>query len=266
MKHAISHHGKVVQEDAPLPPGADPWLNAEGLVTHPNAPQNSSGFGSGSGVGTLGTLADAGDGLPHPQSPTSKYMDPQLLADKAEALAATPQPPPVVGADSVVNVGGIDVTIEKDRTGVWGVSGGVTSLKFDPGSRPDADTTPDNHILKITGPMPVITATIGTKYGDDPTGDSAYGRGTTPDDKQAGNTTLGFHESCHRQDHLKFIADHPLPKFGGKVKMTVTQWETAWTTYLAAIDAYYHAADASSEKLTDEVGDPKRSEYRKKHP
>jgi hypothetical protein len=63
------------------------------------------------------------------------------------------------------------------------------------------------------------TLTIQTTY---PTGakakdPSVYGRGTG-DDEATGHTSLGFHESCHRQDFLAYIERSQIQAAGGNVE------------------------------------------------
>ena len=53
-------------------------------------------------------------------------------------------------------------------------------------------------IKTLSGPVEIKgTVKIQTSYNPSakPADPSAYGRGTTPEDKKAGNTSLGFHES-----------------------------------------------------------------------
>src|SRR5439155_4702728 len=120
----------------------------------------------------------------------------------------------------------------------------------------------------ISGPLPVITVTIKTRYktASSPTGASAYGRGTTDQDKKDGNTTLGFHESCHRQDYLDFLKKNALPRFTGRVGMTIEQWEKAVADYNKAVFDYQDKGDAFTETNTDEVGNPTKSRFTNKTP
>ena len=58
------------------------------------------------------------------------------------------------------------------------------------------------------------TIEIQTLYarGVKPDAFSCYGRGTTLGDVRAGNVTLAFHESCHRNDFIAFLKSRPLPE------------------------------------------------------
>ena len=100
------------------------------------------------------------------------------------------------------------------------------------------------------------TITIQTVYGTKAkkTDTSLYGRGTTKDDKKKGNVSLGFHESCHQKDFLKYLKNKPFPKFEGKVGMTTTDYDKASAKFKTAFDKYMNDMDAESKKSTDEVG------------
>jgi len=254
-----------VDEPTPPRPGEDPYLSSSGVVANPFSPQGGSGSGGSGGVTSLGSTIDFWDDLPHPQAPAMRYMDPIELANKDAKQKQAPVASPNVGRDERKTVNGVAVTVRADRSGVSGVKVAQTGINYDAGLLPQATTTEDNKILKITGPMPVITATLGTEYGPgaDPNGKSAYGRGTTDADKTAGNISLAFHESCHRQDHLNFLKQNTLPKFAGKVGMTAQEWNDAYTKYVEDVNDFKLRSDANTLALTDEVGSPKLSDYRR---
>lgn len=87
---------------------------------------------------------------------------------------------------------------------------------------------------------------------------SCYGRGTTPEDVRAGNVTLGFHESCHRNDFVAYLKAHPLPDPPKlTIGMTGSQFEEAVAAFQKAFSAYFKDMDEDSFKRTDEVGYPK---------
>jgi len=133
---------------------------------------------------------------------------------------------PSVVEKSVREINGVYVTILPDR--------------FGPVSDPNVDALTNAHSTFITDDgqmyvhqavvnrrvdenssrttrrvewMPRVRVTIQTTYTsiDAKEGESDYGRGTTPEDIAAGNTTLGFHESCHRSAYLEFIKTNPSP-------------------------------------------------------
>jgi len=123
-------------------------------------------------------------------------------------------------------------------------------------------------VEKIFGPAEVkCTIRIQTFYGlkAKPTHQSAYGRGTTLADERSGNTSLGFHESCHRSDYLSYLKTTAFPTFGGKTGMTERQFEQATITFDKAMKKYFEDMGKNSERLTDEVG-YKKSAFKTKGP
>jgi hypothetical protein len=219
----------------------------------------------------LGSDVNADDPVPHPQSPAARFADPLNLQEKAEELdnsAPVPQnAPPVVSKDEAKTAGGISVTIKADQSGVAGVTGAATTMALDHGTIPEAETDANGNVSKLLGPMPTITAVVSTRYGTGKPGDkSAYGRGTTDDDKKNGDTSLGFHESCHRQDAINYLNLHALPKFVWKKGMTPAQWQQAKDDYDNAVDKYQADADGDSVQKTDEVGKPTKTQYKAANP
>lgn len=188
--------------------------------------------------------------------------------DKSTAPSAVIAAPPltIVGK---AKVNGIDVVTLADGTDAK-IIGAHTSFHLGAGEVPGYKWSgPKKIITELTGPMPIITATIQTFYNPNAkaTDLSAYGRGTTSEDKRNGNATLGFHESCHRTDYVAYIAANPLPIFSGKAGMTEDEYKAATKSYLAAIKNYHAKCLKASEDKTDEVGSPKKSQYkaRNKH-
>lgn len=243
-------------------PAADPWLGWSDRVAHPASPAGGGGPGFFRPAGATGSDGGFGAALADPQSPAARLVDPIELQDKAVALADPPAlPAPEVKKDETKTVGGIIVVIKKDENNATGVTDADTDLNLKTGV-PGRDVNEKDIVTKINGTS-AITGTISTKYGKGsaPNDLSAYGRGTTKADKAAGNVTLGFHESCHRQDFLTYLANNPMPTFTGKVGMSATDFDAAGVKYLAAVDAYHSALLAKSEADTDEVGNPTRSAY-----
>lgn len=105
---------------------------------------------------------------------------------------------------------------------------------------------------------PVVSARIQTEYetGVTPSGPSAYGRGTTTEDKAAGNTSLRFHEGCHGVDFLEYIAANPPPKLGVAVGDSETSAKKKIADYKVALEKWNKKGQAESEKKTDLVGIP----------
>ncbi|HEY6866138.1 MAG TPA: hypothetical protein VI792_02710 [Candidatus Eisenbacteria bacterium] len=111
------------------------------------------------------------------------------------------------------------------------------------------------------------TIRIQTVYGPKATPgmSSGYGRGTTAEDVKNGNTSLGFHESCHREDFLTYFSKNPLPTFKGKVGMKRADFDAAANRFIKEVRDYFTRAEKDSLDRTDEVGYT-LSEYRAKGP
>ena len=106
---------------------------------------------------------------------------------------------------------------------------------------------------------------IQTSYGPGASAEqpSGYGRGTTPQDEFSGNSSLGFHESCHQADYLAYLTSMPFPKFTGKVGMTKQQFEEAFHRWGEARKWFFKRMSEVSVHQTDEAG-YKQSTYRSK--
>jgi Domain of unknown function (DUF4157) len=98
-------------------------------------------------------------------------------------------------------------------------------------------------ITAINGPMPVVPAVeIQTTYAaagrnaaaDPVIATSGYGRGTTPADIAAGDTSLRFHEASHGADFLAYLAAHPYRPFRGTVGMPVVDWRREAQMFMIA--------------------------------
>lgn len=111
------------------------------------------------------------------------------------------------------------------------------------------------HITQFDA-VPPLRIRVQTRYPRNmqPDGRSGYGRGTTREDIAAGNTTLRFHEGQHGADYVRFVRTHPAPQFGGRVGMTVAEFNAAIATYRREVTAYSAALDADSLQRTDCVG------------
>ena len=118
-----------------------------------------------------------------------------------------------------------------------------------------AAQTKNGKISQIdTTPVPAIT--VQTVYGKNVSASStsAYGKGTTATDIQAGETSLGYHEGSHGTDYLTYMKNNAIPQFSGKVGMTIKQYQKAQNDYQKAWDTYTKNMDSYSENLTDCVG------------
>src|SRR5262245_2924215 len=123
-------------------------------------------------------------------------------------------------------------------------------------------------ILALKGAYTVKgKVTLQIQYGTSakPTSPAAYGRGTTTQDVQNGDTTVGFHESCHMADFVSWLKNKAFPVVNLKLPMTVDQYDKATAAGDAAIEKYFADAEAESKRNTDEIGNPTLTDYKKSH-
>lgn len=240
------------------------WLVSTNGVAHPDAPKGGGGAGF---FRTPGVFASEGDltALPHPDSPAAAGMDPVQLqqAKEGEEAKVERKPPPVVKAETSETINGMTVTVERDWYNVEGVIGAETVM-----DEADGGSSFGGDIGALVFTLIPWTVSIRTKYGTGtPDSDSAYGRGTTPDDIAAGTVTLGFHESCHRQDMLAYLRANSLPAHTGTPKMSVAQANAAVAKYTLDCKAYFAKGRAGSVAVTDETptAKVKKSEFDKKN-
>ena len=134
-------------------------------------------------------------------------------------------------------IGDVNVVVAPDELNARQVPAG-TGLTDAHGPIPLAQT-PEVVNGRVTrfGAYPKPTFTFHTAYAPntDPDLPSGYGRGTTQHDIQAGAGSLRFHEGSHGVDFLQFLRDHPYPQFGGRVGMTIAQFDQAFRTYRDAV-------------------------------
>lgn len=155
-----------------------------------------------------------------------KVADPDVKK-YVESLIGTSTPlgqglvPQADGTASVA-VGNITVVVQKDITGVAGLTGGDTSFTV-PSQQPISFSWDRQGIVNRFSQPPKLLITIQTRYGAGSGADvqSGYGRGTTPDDKAVDAKTLRVHEGSHGTEYLDLIikanAAHPYPAFDGAV-------------------------------------------------
>jgi hypothetical protein len=118
----------------------------------------------------------------------------------------------------------------------------------------DFDTDKDGKITRFD--PATFSIDVQTRY---PAGLTAStpagrGRGKTPEDVAAGNTSLGFHEGSHGADFLRFAREHPQPVFGGQISMTPTAYKQATDAFVKAAGDYIRAMCAYSVRSTDGPG------------
>ena len=238
-------------------------------TVHPAAPAGGGGPGKFRDVaGPLGAgAAPAFDA--HPRAPAGRYVVAANVSAVAAATAATKAPPTTVTGTTRVKLektssADIDVSVEvlPDATGA-DITGAKTTISGDgvtystPGYSGHKRKDGTEVIDSLDGPYEIKgTITIQTVYGagSKATDTSVYGRGTTAKDKADGNTSLGFHEYCHRQDYLGYLKSKPLPVFTGKAGMTATAYQAAATAFENAGKRYLKDMEAESKRKTDETG------------
>jgi RHS repeat-associated protein len=101
-----------------------------------------------------------------------------------------------------------------------------------------------------------VTISIRTTYplNLDPKSPSAYGRGTTDEDKKRGNTSLRFHEGSHGSDFIDFFIQKNFPQFKAFKGMTALEYKESQTKFTDAIISYVRDAQEYSRQKTDETG------------
>ena len=122
-------------------------------------------------------------------------------------------------------------------------TGALTTFSFDYTFDSYQLAEDSKHVKRVSKAGGVrVSWKIRTNYGlhADPSGHSAYGRGTTVADMADESTrTLAFHESCHRADFIGYLKDHRkgFPTFGGRVGMTDDEYKAARLAYIADLKA-----------------------------
>jgi hypothetical protein len=129
------------------------------------------------------------------------------------------------------------------------------STGFSLRTSPIVPWTRGGRIVSFTGPGP-IEIRIRTTYGAGVrrAGSSGYGRGTTPRDVAARDTSLEFHEGQHGVDFVEFMNTHPFPRFLGRRGMTIAQFRAAEDAFVAARNQYVEELTRFSVERTDCVG------------
>jgi hypothetical protein len=246
------------------------WINDDGRIVHPNAPQGWGGLGRFRFDNSLGRDPAFYPPVSHHQSAAARY---RILTEEEKKALRTRwtlgNPPPVTVAATHMIRGAKVIILDDGTTSDTAIDAktglAIASLVI-PGTRvkgPRGDPT-KRKVIELLGPIPVTTFTIQTVYGPGATarGISGYGRGTTWDDKENGDLTLGFHESCHREDILKFIREvSPPPVFTGRVGMTEAEYDKAKADFSAALTSYKTRVTEYTVSRTDEVGSPTKTEY-----
>lgn len=170
----------------------------------------------------------------------------------------TPQPVGV-GANqqgqTSFEAGGVQVIFLPDRTSTAQDMQDRAETTFRIRTRPIQWQSQGGVIQSFTGPTPA-TVTIYTTYGPgvSATSSSGYGRGTTAEDVQEGNTSLGFHEGRHGLEFVDFLTNDPFPQFTGSVGMSQADFQQAMTDFAAAVRNYRQRMKNASTQSIDCVG------------
>jgi hypothetical protein len=201
------------------------------------------------------------------QDYVTNALDPDVkaAAQRAAQLQKITAPVPsaaVVSPQGVASfqINGIDVIAEPDRTttdeGMRNRALTQFGLQLAEPARDILADQATNTITSFTPPR--LRATVGTVFGPgyDPSGKSGYGRGTTAEDVSRGETNLRFHESRHGQDWFDFLARNAPPAFGGRVGMTVDEFQRAERQFQTDVEAYNRRASDYSVLMTDCSGKP----------
>lgn len=230
----------------------------KGNTAHPKAPMG----GGGPGGSVIPGVEKADTDVP----PTG-VLDSSKIALAAGAGDQKP-PPPTIPSRKKVSVRkskteDIEVYVEILEDGFSSDVSGAQTLVDSRGvnsSTPSFMSFPrkgKNIVTEIQGLFELKgTVTIQTVYGPGAkaTQLSIYGRGTTKKDKEDKTTSLGFHESRHQKDYLRFLKNTPLPKFTGKVGQTDKAFVRAGEIVQKQITKYWAEMGKNSVKKTDEVG------------
>lgn len=162
---------------------------------------------------------------------------------------------PQRNGDVRLTINGVTVVLHPD---VMGGTATETSFEARVVRRPGYRST-EGRVTSVTTPVVEVHITTTYAEGADPASQSQYGRGTTPEDQRAGNTSLGFHEGQHGVDLMNWVRDHPMPAFTGRRGQEESEFETAMQEWSDALTAWAEAAEAESEQHTDEVGTTRSS-------
>lgn len=263
--------GRKCSDVSPLFPPVDAiCVGWKGKISHPNAPQGGGGPGmfaqqqplSGSGNHSSTNFNQNSMHRFHPQSAKPLGGAPAQLA------ALKKNPPPATKPEKIKlksqksRVVEVELYIEIKADERKGVMSGDAKTEYKlpsysfPGYRHDSS----GKIIRFNGRYEWKgSIVIQTFYGPGayPKDLSCYGRGTTKTDVQKGDITLGFHESCHREEYVKYLNDHPLTIPDLKVGMTVHEYESEQQKFKQERENYNKAMEQYSYDNTDEVGHKK---------
>lgn len=260
-KKCLDARGQASPKQTPTP---EAWQGWTGNLAHPHSPSGSGGPGGFYATGPLSDDLGTESGEdsefvpPHPDAPGPLQGNniPKTTGGKSNSA-----PKQVNDDAAVVLLKKKDVFLDvevkyqimADEIGL-GIGGGVTSfaIPFPEFSPPDKPNKGDPGTMTWNA-----TIEIRTKYESDKMRDlySCYGRGTTSADREAGDITVGFHESCHRNDYVNHLETNGLPALPNlKPGMSINDFNREQNKFTRAYNKYEPAMKQKSVKDTDEVG------------
>ncbi|HEY0608097.1 MAG TPA: DUF4157 domain-containing protein [Chitinophaga sp.] len=187
--------------------------------------------------------AAAAHAAPGVQRDTSTPLPKEAVVDKKSKVAT-------------LQSGDFTVKVKPDRKAKKGEDvkpdGAVTNGNI------NASVTYKTENGKVTSVTIKKELTIQTTYGlqADPSADSAYGRGHIKKDKEAGNSSLRFHEGSHGQDFIEYVKTHPYPTIVIEEPISIQEYNTLMSEWKAQAEQYQRDMEAHSKTHTDDVTDP----------
>jgi len=241
--------GTVITQD----PDYVGWL---GQVAHPDSP--AGGGGPGGFLRGPSQLSDK----PFPAS--DKVPGPMQFVPADSDTPSPPNAPPAtnprsLGKQKEESSDFKDVLIEAKVIADGKANSGVeTSFTRPSSSSPGYTTDDDGKIDAFKGKFKWKgTIEIQTVYGPGmkATMVSCYGRGTTDDDVNNRDITLGFHEHQHQVDFVNYLNNNSLPDTPEmKIGMTPEEYKAETERFKTELASYFDTMASESVANTDEVG------------
>jgi hypothetical protein len=149
------------------------------------------------------------------------------------------------------SMNGVDVTIKADAPGD---KAAYTAFDLSMDPNPGFHST-DGKVDDVTQPVYHLEIQTTWEDGYKPSDKSAYGRGTTDEDKKKPETmTLGFHESCHGADMVGYIVTPGPPAYPVSVGDSHASAAAASGAHQAKVTKFTKGMRSFSVKSTDQVG------------
>ena len=259
MTECTELHGWGIDDDTLLTidfHADDPWIGWFGRPAHPKAPCGSGGPGAFRRPGPAGLTAPvvASDFGGEGDTTTAKKKNPPPTAKAGQVAVKVKQPS---GVQCSITVEVLADAIDKDKNSTGTTTCWWKDYKFVP-PVPVYDQSSGLAFVSSISNTPQVTAVLGIqttytkKYAEYLI--SGYGRGTTTQDIKDGNVTLGFHESCHRDDFISYLNTQNLPAFDGGVGMVSQEFLDDWSAFVSAFRNLPTTIGDWSRKRTDDVG------------